>query len=194
MLPAVPCIGSTRIAARRAGARVLDHLVARTRRTPRRTTGTGARAGSDSNRRRVRGTSRAATVRARPWCRSPISDSVPALLPWKPPQNDRNSYFSVADLARRMRRLDRLGAARVELDLVETRGRVLGDLRQRHGPPHGGERADGDLVDLLLQDPAVARMPVPERVDADAGGEVEEAVAVDVLDQRALARARPRCR
>ena len=32
---------------------------------------------------------------------SPMRDSVPAVLPWKPPQKDRNSYFLVNDLARR---------------------------------------------------------------------------------------------
>ena len=56
-------------------------------------------------------------------------------------------------------------------------------LLQRLGAARRRERADRDLVDLGLQDLAVARVRVAEGVDADAGGDVEESVAVDVLDQ-----------
>ena len=61
-----------------------------------------------------------------------------------------------------------------------------GDLRQRAGPALGGERADRHLVDLVLEDLAVAGMGVAEGVDADAGREIEVPVAVEVLDDRAL--------
>jgi hypothetical protein len=62
-----------------------------------------------------------------------------------------------------------------------------GNLAQRLRAARRGERADGDLVDLVLQDLKVARVRVAERVHADPGRDVEEAVAVHVLDDRALA-------
>src|SRR5262249_53696639 len=82
---------------------------------------------------------------------------------------------------------DRFGAPGIELNLFEPGRRMRGDARQRIGATRGGEGADRDLVDLLLQDLAIARMRVTERVDADAGGQIEKAIAVDVLDHRAVA-------
>src|SRR6185295_15458713 len=47
-------------------------------------------------------------------------------------------------------------------------------------------RADRHLVDLLLEDLPIAGVGVAEGVDADAGGQVQIPVPVDVLDHRAL--------
>ncbi len=92
-----------------------------------------------------------------------------------------------ARLGQAHRGLDRLRAAGVKLHLVQARGRVGGDLLQGLGPAGRRQRADRDLVDLRLQDLAIARVSVAERVHADAGRDVQVAVAVDVLHQAVLA-------
>ena len=83
-------------------------------------------------------------------------------------------------------RLHGLRAARVELDLVEARRRVGGDLAERLGAPGGGEGTDRDLVDLVLQDLTIPGMGMAEGVDAHACGQVEIRVPVDVLDHGAF--------
>jgi len=42
------------------------------------------------------------------------------------------------------------------------------------------------VIDLVLQDLPVFRVRMAERVDADARGEIEKSIAVDVFDDRAL--------
>jgi hypothetical protein len=81
------------------------------------------------------------------------------------------------------RALDRLGAARVELQPVHARRRRV--RRQALGqidPGARGERPDGDLGRLLHQRVDEHRVRVPESADVDAADEVEVRVAVDVGD------------
>ena len=85
------------------------------------------------------------------------------------------------------RALDRLGAARVELQAVDAVGRrVPREPLDQLDARLAGERADRRLRRLLLHRLDPGRVRVAERVDVDAADEVEERVAVDVGDRRAL--------
>ena len=84
-------------------------------------------------------------------------------------------------------RLHRLRSPRVELDLVQARGSMAGHALQGLRPPRRGERSDRHLVDLLFEDLAVSWVRMAERVDADSRRQVEIAVAIHVLYDRALA-------
>ena len=85
------------------------------------------------------------------------------------------------------RALDRLGAARVELgaaELAASRSCAVCDAMRSSSSSArlAGEGAGGDAAGLLAERLGQRRMPVAERRHADAGDEVDEAVAVDVVD------------
>ena len=85
------------------------------------------------------------------------------------------------------RRLYRFRAAGIELRAVDVSGRELREHPDQYRAILGREAADVHLRDLLLHRGDVLRMRVAEARDADAGHEVDEPIAIDVEEQRALA-------
>ena len=84
--------------------------------------------------------------------------------------------------------LDGLGAARVELGALERGiGRDLRQALQQLEARLAGERTGGDPLRLLAEGVRQRRVAMAERGHADAGHEIDEGVAVDVHQQRALA-------
>ena len=83
-------------------------------------------------------------------------------------------------------RLDRFRAAREKLEMREPFRQRRSDALEELRAGFGGETAEGDAFELLLEPRDIARMRVAEAADSDAGDEVEIFVAVDVGDRAAL--------
>ena len=92
--------------------------------------------------------------------------------------------------------LDRLGAGVEERGLDRPRDRRALDqaLGERHVRLVGDDREVGvrEAVELLVRRRDDVRMAVPDVEAADAAGEVDEGVPVDVGQRRAARRRRPR--
>ncbi len=82
--------------------------------------------------------------------------------------------------------LDRLGAAREQLDVGDALRQELADQVEKARAILGREAAEGDAAELLGEASDVVRMGVADAADRDAGDEIQVFVAVDIDDGAAL--------
>src|SRR6266853_1043454 len=77
-------------------------------------------------------------------------------------------------------RLDRLGAAREQLNVGDTFGQHAADQLEETDAGVGREAAKGDALELLFETLHIMWMAVAEAADGDARDKIEIFVAVDV--------------
>src|SRR6266705_1900620 len=80
-------------------------------------------------------------------------------------------------------RLDRLGAAREQLNVGDTFGQHAADQLKETGAGVGREAAKGNAVELLCETLHIMWMAVAQTADGDAGDKIEILIAVDVGDR-----------
>ncbi len=119
-----------------------------------------------------------------------VNDSEPMVRPWKPPRKPMKRGRP-RDVARELdRRFDGFGARLAEEAhhrFAHRRERGQAFRERRHALVPEVARDVQELGGRLLHGAHDFRMRVPGRAHRDAGGEVEEPVAVDVPDLRAPA-------